>query len=558
MERPPDPATRERSDQPVVLVVDDDDLIRRLFATGLQRAGIQALTAADGREALEVLRSSSVDVVLLDSRMPVLDGFGTLQEIRADPLLSGLTVIFVTGGVEVTDRIRGLDAGADDYLQKPLHMDELVARVRAHLRGRTQWRRRLEDSLRRRTQVAHALGRVRLHGSAEETASAVCGCLRGLEGDVAAAVIAFGRDGPGTVLARSDRMLPDARAGDRLPRAVTDYLGDRARAGSWVERRDTQPPGAVGVPLASPDITAAAYMPLLSEGELFGLLAMGAVEGDDGDPLAWLLPAAMDLAPVIGALLAPKVAGRLEIEQRQQRVRDILTRQAFRPVFQPIIDLRTRQTVGFEALTRFQAGENTERTFTEAAHLGIGVELEAATAAAALAASADLPFDVWLSVNVSPAFLTATDVIRPLVAKSPRPLVLELTEHDPIDDYAAVLASMADLGTDLRLSVDDAGAGYACLHHILALQPAFVKLDRGWVSGIGSDPARQALVAGLEAFAVRTDCLLIAEGIEDASELATLTELRVRLGQGFFLGRPQEADSEDGGPSARPSASPGG
>jgi EAL domain-containing protein (putative c-di-GMP-specific phosphodiesterase class I) len=122
--------------------------------------------------------------------------------------------------------------------------------------------------------------------------------------------------------------------------------------------------------------------------------------------------------------------------------------------------------------------------------------------------------------------------------------VLELTEHDRIDDYPRVRQAVDALGPDVRLSVDDAGSGYACLTHVLALRPAYMKLDRGWVQGIEADPVRQALVAGLQHFAQRTGCRLIAEGIETTAQFETLRGLGVGYGQGFLLGAPQPAPGD--------------
>jgi EAL domain-containing protein (putative c-di-GMP-specific phosphodiesterase class I) len=86
--------------------------------------------------------------------------------------------------------------------------------------------------------------------------------------------------------------------------------------------------------------------------------------------------------------------------------------------------------------------------------------------------------------------------------------------------------------------VDDAGAGFASLRHILELDPAFVKLDISLIRGIDRDPAKQALVVGMRHFARTTKCRLIAEGVETEAEAQTLTELDVRLVQGYLLGRP--------------------
>jgi EAL domain-containing protein (putative c-di-GMP-specific phosphodiesterase class I) len=88
------------------------------------------------------------------------------------------------------------------------------------------------------------------------------------------------------------------------------------------------------------------------------------------------------------------------------------------------------------------------------------------------------------------------------------------------------------------LAVDDAGAGYAGLRHILELRPEFVKLDISLVRNIDSDPARQAMVAGMARFAESVGCALIAEGIETENELTVLRLLQVGFGQGYFLARP--------------------
>ena len=90
----------------------------------------------------------------------------------------------------------------------------------------------------------------------------------------------------------------------------------------------------------------------------------------------------------------------------------------------------------------------------------------------------------------------------------------------------------------MKVSVDDAGAGFASLRHILELKPDFVKLDVALVRGIEADPARQALIVGLCHFAARTGAILIAEGIETAAEAETVRGLGVPFGQGYLLGRP--------------------
>lgn len=121
-----------------------------------------------------------------------------------------------------------------------------------------------------------------------------------------------------------------------------------------------------------------------------------------------------------------------------------------------------------------------------------------------------------------------------------RPLVGELTEHAPIDDYRLVRDALAKLG-DVALAVDDAGAGYASLRHILELQPTYAKLDISLVRGIDGDDLRQALAAGLQYFAGKIGCRLIAEGVESREEADALHRLGIEFAQGYLFGRPELA-----------------
>lgn len=114
-----------------ILVVDDEERMVRLIRLNLERDGFEVVEALNGREALEKLRDTTPDLVLLDVMMPDLDGFEVLQMIRE---ISNVPVIMLTAKGEENDRVRGLELGADDYVVKPFSSRELVSRVRAVLR----------------------------------------------------------------------------------------------------------------------------------------------------------------------------------------------------------------------------------------------------------------------------------------------------------------------------------------------------------------------------------------------------------------------------------------
>jgi len=115
----------------LILVVDDEARMVRFIRLNLEQDGFQVISAYDGREALEQVRSQLPNLVLLDVMMPDLDGFEVLQRIREQ---SSVPVIMLTAKGEEEDRVRGLELGADDYITKPFSPRELVSRVRAVLR----------------------------------------------------------------------------------------------------------------------------------------------------------------------------------------------------------------------------------------------------------------------------------------------------------------------------------------------------------------------------------------------------------------------------------------
>lgn len=125
--------------RPLVLVADDDAVIRTMMMEVLRRAGFGVIGAIDGAEAIAVTAERRPDVVVIDMEMPGTDGCEAIGALRADPALRTLPVIVVSGSEDVRSRVLALNLGADDFLVKPAAPDELVARVRAQLRIASAW-----------------------------------------------------------------------------------------------------------------------------------------------------------------------------------------------------------------------------------------------------------------------------------------------------------------------------------------------------------------------------------------------------------------------------------
>ena len=208
----------------------------------------------------------------------------------------------------------------------------------------------------------------------------------------------------------------------------------------------------------------------------------------------------------------------------------------------PVVDLATGRVWGVEALARFPGHPRPgpDAWFTSALRDGRGVALEEVALRAALALLPQLPADLRLTVNLSAVALLRGSV-QALLLDDPDPrLVVELTEHEQVLDYPALLDALAacrDAG--IGLGIDDFGAGHSSLRHVLHLEPDVVKLDLALVQGVGSCERRQALVESMLGFCRRTAAILVAEGVEHADDLQALCQLGVEYAQGYFLARPR-------------------
>lgn len=398
----------------------------------------------------------------------------------------------------------------------------------------------LEGEFRERAKVAAALAHLQPRESAEETAAVICDELLALPDVDAAAIFNFLDPVRATTLAVSGPDGMPVAPGRPLPDARAAYLYERAAQGPWAEAWRPRPQnGQYGRAMADLGIKAIAYAPIRNGDGLLGLVAAGTCDEGYARHLIDHLPVVGEFAATAGALLS----GPLERGHRDARVQGRIQRAmaegGLRPVFQPIVDLGSGTAVGYEALTRFVDGTPPDRMIAEAHSVGLGLELEVACVAAALEAAEALPQNAWLSLNVSPSVILLSSDLPSLLADRSRRFVLEVTEHARIDDYAAVRRAIEGLGPTVSLAVDDAGAGFASLRHIVELSPRFLKVDIGLVRHADTDLARQAMIAGLRHFAARVGCDVIAEGIEEPAELEVLRELDIPFGQGYLLGRPE-------------------
>jgi PAS domain S-box-containing protein len=398
--------------------------------------------------------------------------------------------------------------------------------------------------------LMQALDRVAADATIEEAGQVICDALDTLPSVDFTGFFGFFGDREVVMLSGTVPAMFPTRPGDSVPQEQAQHIQMRTGQGPWaVDEATIEAFGEWGRAAHDAGLKAAAFGPVVYGKRVVGVLAIGTDDPSYAKVLVGRMPEVPAFTAAISGLLAERLYGRRLEADLRRRIGQILTLHSFHPVFQPIVDLASKVIVGYEALTRFDSGQQPDLCIADAWSVGLGPEMELATLEAAIAAGKRLPSGRWLDLNVSPRLLDNPDRLRTLLWGAERPIVVEITEHEIIDDYSAVREAIRALGNDVRLAVDDAGAGIANFGHIVELRPDLVKLDITLVRRINANLGRQALVVGMRHFSRTAGCRLVAEGVETEEEAGTLRGFGVEFGQGYLFGRgePVEAWAEGRG-----------
>jgi EAL domain-containing protein (putative c-di-GMP-specific phosphodiesterase class I) len=245
------------------------------------------------------------------------------------------------------------------------------------------------------------------------------------------------------------------------------------------------------------------------------------------------------------AIAADFIHEELELQReaalKRERIEWTIAQASFHIRYQPIFRLHDETVAAFECLARFE-GEpyrSPDKWFAEAEELGLAAELELAVVRKALEGLAQLPKDILLTVNFSPATIM-TRGFEELFRTFPlERVVIEVTEHAAVANYQELAARLHPFRLrGLRLAVDDAGAGHSSFRHVLDLRPDTIKLDMSLTRNIDRDSGRQALAGALAMFGRAMGSQIVAEGVETDAELDALRRVGVTKVQGYLTGRP--------------------
>lgn len=555
-----------RPTAPVAIIADDEDLGRLLLAEAAAESGLESLTFDNGIEALDAALSREVAIVLLDVDMPGLDGYAVCRRLRADPRFRTVPIVMVTGHEDATAIRLAFEAGATDFVSKPVNWALLPRRLAYILRnaaaaehierlayfdaltGLPNRQRCLETAEQMLAEAAESQESVALIYMDLNSFKRVNDTFGHSVGDTVLRTVAAKLTNALAAFRETHRHLLLARfGGDEFVVLVRD-----------VAARD------VAVQVANA-CCAAFREPIQYDGlEFYSAPSIGvAVFPDDGRDVATVLKhadTAMYQAKASGtssvAVYTPAMSSRLrnwlDLEARLRRaVQDDLLRLVYQPKFR----LSDNRIAGVEALLRWcdaEYGEISPNRFVEIAEdSGLILDMGGWVVRAAcrqLRAWLDRGYRIPVAINVSGKELLHGDPARVLemeaaAAGVPASLIeIEITETLLVKDSGVVRAALErfrQLGC--RIALDDFGTGYSSLAYITRFPPDRIKIDKAFVHNVDRSPADAAIANAILSIGETLSLVVTAEGIERPAQMEWLRARGCHEVQGFLLSRPLSA-----------------
>lgn len=372
----------------------------------------------------------------------------------------------------------------------PLHADRILELARRHLELEVSYLTAFEDG--------HQV-------------------IKAVSGDSASFDLTIGTSTP-----MADGYCAQMILGD-IPNVVTDARNDD-RVNSLAVTAQFGIGSYIGVPLT------------IGDGEVYGSFCCVS-----HDPQPHLGPRDVRFLNMLAELLVEELDAQHERDRLRAQVQQLLDVGHVDIALQPIVDIRSGRCAGVEALSRFPAGFGAPDAVFAAAHaVGLGLELEVLAVRNAFGLLPTLHEHMYLGLNLAPEIAMDITGALPKELDVPwRRVVLEITEHAAVADYAELRAGLAPLRKKgLRVAVDDAGAGYASMQHVVEMRPDIIKVDRSLIDGLARDPARRGVVSAFVLLAFELGATVLAEGVETSEDLEAARRLGATAAQGYVIARP--------------------
>ncbi|MGA2813877.1 MAG: EAL domain-containing protein [Candidatus Acidiferrum sp.] len=569
-----------------ILLADDDGFTRRLLRKILEQEDYAVEAVENGSLALESLCSKhGPRLALLDWLMPGLNGLEVCREVRRRSEYPYIYIILLTARTSKEDIVKGLEAGADDYLTKPWDTEELKARLRAGARvlklEDKLTHNALHDPLTQLPNRAFFLERLTLcvdwgarHPDYKfavlsvdmDRFSIVNDSLGNAAGDWLLVQIADRLQGS---IRRDDAMLRSPRGGgtaghaeqdgvlarlggdkftillDRIHDAseairVADRIQQNIQSPFYVANQVVHATASIGIAFSGSGYSAAEYMLGDANTAMSRAKALGKARCEMCDPN-----------------MHDTARGRFRLETDLRNATD---RKEFRLHYQPIVTLHDFRITGFEALVRWQRpdfGMVMPAGFISAAEdtgliLGIGhwVLLEACRQLAAWISQFPAASLFTMAVNISAKQFAQPDLVSQVEqvlresGLAARSLKLELTESVTMRDEERTTRILSELrGLGVRLCIDDFGTGYSSLSYLRRFALDVLKIDRSFVADMLNNGESREIVKTILNLGNNLGMDVVAEGVESSEQVQLLKSLGCRYAQGYFFSRPMDASS---------------
>ncbi len=573
-----------------ILVVDDTAENVRLLSTMLTREGYQVRKAINGQLALTAVQARLPDLILLDIMMPDMDGYTVCSYLKGMAHTAEIPVIFLSALNDAFDKVKAFKVGGADYMTKPFHFEEVLARVQHQLALQAAERKihrlnaQLEERVSQRTQqleIANAqLLEMALSDSLTQLANRAAFIDRLNESlnqlkkqpDLQFAVLFLDCDrfkivndslghfvGDQLLVAIAQRLKQHLRQVDTLARLGGDEFA--ILLPSTIDQHDT-------IQFAN-QILATFVEPFTLEDHQVFIntsigIALGKADYDKPEHLLRDADTAMYHAKAAGKgqyrlFEATMHRAALELLQIETDLRRAINQQEFSLNYQPIVALNSGKIAGLEALIRWNhpdRGFIPPSNFIPVAEetgligeIGTWVLKEACHQIRVWQKQGVIDPNFSVSVNLSARQFAQINLIQQITQilaetdLSPRCLKLEVTESAIMDNPRSAADILSKLRQQhIQLSMDDFGTGYSSLSYLQSFPMDYLKIDRSFVMSLDGTEAQLGLVPIIVKIAQTMNMQVVAEGIETPEQLAQLRSLDCDFGQGYFFSKPLTAE----------------
>lgn len=584
------------SNKGIILIVDDIPENLKVLSKTLKQEGYEVRAVTSGSMALRVVRNATPDIILLDIKMPEMDGYEVCRVLKADPETNHIPIIFLSALDEVVDKVTAFSVGGVDYITKPFQFQEVLARVNnqlqlqaakaeverlnAELEKRViQRTAQLEQEIVKRQRIQEELLYMALHDSLTELPN------RAWLMDRLKQVVKRSQQNPHYLFAilflDCDRfkLVNDSLGhmiGDQLLISISRRLESALRLGDTISRfggdefvilleEINQPDDAIEIAQDLQEQMKLSFH--LDTYEIVIDVSIGIVIGNQENQQPDHLLRNADLALYKAK---EKGKGRYEVFERKMHsialrnlqteteLRRALVQSQFVVYYQPIIALSNRKIVGFEALVRWLHPQNglvfPDQFLKIAEDTGLILDLDRFVLKESCQQIKEWQnkFDKSLTINVN--FSTqlfsqtiVSEYLRNIICQTqlnPSQLRIEITENNFINNYQlAYLNSEKLKDQKIQISLDDFGTGFSSLSYLHQFPVDNLKIDRSFVTGLEEKLKNQEIVTSIINLAHNLEITVTAEGIETAQQFEYLRGLGCEYGQGYFFSPPVDAQT---------------